>query len=284
MTKWCAAVVSLGLLVGHTTAAEAPMVLVPGSAFVMGGSQADRSQLLAFGWPSGGWLERITRLAEAGGPQRNVDVADFFIDSFEVTNRSYLEFVVRTGYRPAPLWRTHPHLSSPEQPVVGVSWFDAKAFCESVDKRLPSEIEWEKAARGVDARTYSWGDQWDRTKLHAADFIADRELERYTDWASWRESSSTEPASRRTALVGEHPEGASPYGAQDMLGNVWEWVDTWYDEDHTQKVLRGGGWDVPRLVASTWFRENFLPPGALGSTVTGFRCARDAADQMASGP
>ena len=85
---------------------------------------------------------------------------------------------------------------------------------------------------------------------------------------------------RRPAPVGSHPDGASPYGVEDMAGNVWEWVDGWFDASQTRKVLRGGAFDVPRIVATTWFRENFLPPQSRVSSVTGFRCARSAYGQI----
>ena len=257
------------------------MLLVDGGLFTMGPSHAERESSLEFGWPVGGWFERIKDLVAAAGVQREVYVADFFIDQFEVTNRDYVDFVLQAGHRAAPLWRSHPHLSGPEQPVVGVSWFDADAYCRWAGKRLPSESEWEKAARGVDARTYPWGNEWDRTKLHAADFLAEKELATYQDWLAWRDGGESSAQPRGAARIGQHPQGASPYGVQDMVGNVWEWVDSWHDDTQTRKVLRGGGWDVPRPIASTWFRDNFLPPSAIGSTVTGFRCARDADGQMA---
>ena len=272
----------LGLLctMYRVGADEAPMVFVPAGEFTMGVSEEDKASALAFGWGEG-WSAHIAYLIESAIPQRTVHLGDFFLDRYEVTNQAYFAFVVATSHRLPGMWRTHAHLSEPDQPVVGVSWDDAQAYCQWADKRLPTEAEWEKAARGVDGRRFPWGDDWDGTRVHSADALAGEDLPSFAVWNAWRESSRTDAKLRRAAPVGSHPDGASPYGAEDMAGNVWEWVDDWFDKTETRKVLRGGAFDVPRMVASTWFRESFLPPQANSSTVAGFRCARSGYGQMA---
>ena len=272
----------IGLLLSSVAvfAEQNSMVFVPAGEFTMGVSDLDKSNALAFGWGEG-WSERITFLVESAAPQRSVHVGDFFLDRYEVTNQGYFAYVVETSHRLPGMWRSHTHLSQPDQPVVGVSWADAQSYCQWANKRLPTEAEWEKAARGIDARSFPWGNDWNRTRLHTADALAGEDLPSFMRWNAWREDTRADETLRRAAPVGTHPEGASPYGAEDMAGNVWEWVDDWFDAEETRKVLRGGGFDVPRMVASTWFRESFLPPETDSSSVTGFRCARSGSGQMA---
>jgi len=104
-------------------------------------------------------------------------------------------------------------------PIVSVSWDDAAAFAAWAGLSLPTEEEWEKAARGTDGREYPWGNQWDAAKC----------------------CNSVGQSAKRTTPVGQYPAGASPYGVQDMAGNVWEWCDSWYSVN-SSRVLRGGSW------------------------------------------
>jgi formylglycine-generating enzyme required for sulfatase activity len=203
---------------------------------------------------------------------REVSVSAFYIDKYEVTNDRFQAFVEATQYETdaekassTQTWRTAFSADRGDHPVVWVSWNDANAYCQWAGKRLPTEAEWEKAARGTDARFWPWGSYWDPSRLNVDDGMPD---------------TTTTP-------VGSFPEGASPYGALDMAGNVWEWVNDWYGLYYYQsgvdsdppgpdgwedKVLRGGGFNSGVPDARTANRHR---GGALGySPDHGFRCAK----------
>ena len=261
------------------------MVIIPAGEFTMGASVQERVVALQFGW-SQDWLLRMAGLIESAGPTHQVALDTYYIDRHEVTNEQYEEFLVATGH-PLPRFWDRSAFNGDNQPVIGVSWHDAWTYCSWAGKRLPTEAEWEKAARGTDALEYPWGEVWDPSKLRSADSVGDRAIDNYNDWIFWRAGPMSEAV---TAPVGSYPDGASPYGVLDMAGNVWEWVADWYDPSYyatspernpsgpakgTARVLRGGAWDVPRVVAFTWFREHFVPPWYTESAVVGFRCASD---------
>jgi formylglycine-generating enzyme required for sulfatase activity len=180
-----------------------------------------------------------------------VCVDAFWIDVTEVTNAQYGE----QGF-----------YSQPDQPYVGVSWFDAVAFCESRGGRLPTEAEWAFAGRGPESLVYPWGDEFDAESVL------------YTG------NSNFGPA-----RVGTRPGGASWVGALDMSGNVWEWVADWYADSYyadskqnplgptfgTQRVFRGGSWD--NFDTDVRLAERFSHnPETATATTLGFRCVKDA--------
>ena len=200
-------------------------------------------------------------------PLRRVFVPTFYIDRLEVTNRRYREF--KQGHLcPA---------GEDDLPVTFVLKRDAEEFCRWAGRRLPTNKEWEKAARGTDARTYPWGNE----------FNADcANINRRDGHISTNAASCQLPlagASRGKLVVGSFPKGASPYGCHDMAGNVWEWVsDVWMDKNsfgmksggEARGILRGGASSYSPLQARTSY-QGFESLGATCHDV-GFRCALDA--------
>jgi iron(II)-dependent oxidoreductase len=205
---------------------------------------------------------------EDESPVHEVYLDDFYIDRYEVTNAQYEIFLKTTGHRPPLTWEK-PGFSMPDQPVIGVSWEDAVAYAKWAGKRLPTEAEWEKAARGTDGRRYPWGNIWSEGKCHSV--------------------GKSIPAG--PAPVGSFPEGVSPYGCHDMAGNAWEWCADWFAEDYYEysehrnpkgppdgswHVLRGGGWESSSNEVRTTFRQGGCPDG--GYRCAGFRCVKDIKD------
>ncbi|HEX7229773.1 MAG TPA: SUMF1/EgtB/PvdO family nonheme iron enzyme, partial [Candidatus Binatia bacterium] len=196
-------------------------------------------------------------------PRRRVYLDAFRIDKYEVTNVLYRQFMEATGHRAPEFW-TNSSVNAPKQPVVGVSWHDASVFCRWAGKRLPTEAEWEKAARGTDGRKYPWGEQWDSSRANSA-----------------------EARLGKPAAVGSFATGMSPYGVDDMTGNVWEWVADWYDanyyrtapnrnpkgpESGENRVVRGGSWVYFADSLRTSVRSGWSPMNTNMSI--GFRCAQ----------
>ena len=219
----------------------AEMALVPAGEFVMGSDDYDNER-----------------------PRHRVYLDAYYIDKLEVTNALFKRFTEATK-RLAPDYWSNGNFNGASQPVVGVTWHDANDYCQWAGKRLPTEAEWEKAARGTDGRKYPWGEHWDPSQANG------------------------EARLRKTATVGSYPGGVSPYGAHDMAGNTWEWVADWYDKDYYQRspernpggpesgdtrVLRGGSW----LSSPLALRAAYRVDGTLGyrDSHVGFRCARGA--------
>ena len=175
---------------------------------------------------------------------------DYWIDQYPVTNEKYCAFILADGYgNPAYWseegwkWRTRDNITCPkywndtqwnkaDRPVVGVSYYEAEAYAKWAGKRLPTEREWEKAARGEDGREYPWGNEFDK-----------------------KTCNSEEAGLSRTTPITQYSSGVSPYGCYDMAGNVWEFCADWYDESKKDsRVLRGGSWDFGPEVLRVSYR------------------------------
>jgi iron(II)-dependent oxidoreductase len=268
----------------------AEMDLISGETFEMGSSLEEVVRVVAeckgAGDPESFCKERLEREL----PRHQQPVEAFYLDRYEVTNAQFAAFVNAQGYRTTAeqegwgsggfkkgnRWqegRIHgaswcapsgPGTSAePTHPVVQVSWMDAVAYCRWAGKRLPTEAEWELAARGTDGRLYPWGETWDPSKANGV-----------------RSVGSTKP-------VGSYPAGMSPFGIHDLAGNVAEWTSSLFrtypystsdgregPDEALPRVHRGGSWfhNVPGLLRTT-FRGIFTPTSR--HNYRGFRCAQD---------
>jgi formylglycine-generating enzyme required for sulfatase activity len=235
---------------------EPQLVRVDSGPFLMGSPESEVDELFRLAKEENknaerGWVEREV-------PQHEVNLDyDYAIGRYPVTNAEFERFIDDGGYEDPDYWTeagwqrkekedwSQPRFwdnetwNGPSQPVVGVSWYEAAAYCRWLSAksgrtyRLPSEAEWEKAARGTDGRRYPWGDAWDPALCN---------------------NKARGPG--RTTPVGEYPEGESPYGVEDLVGQVWEWCRTKYDssypyladdgredeEGSDMRIVRGGSW------------------------------------------
>ena len=222
-----------------------PMVLVPAGKFTRGSNLADDEK-----------------------PARSIYLNAFYMDQYEVTVGQYAKYLDVTGMEEPPDWIIMNQIQHQKRPVVNVSWEDAVNYCKWAGKRLPTEAEWEKAARGTDGRIYPWGNEAP-TRLHAN-----------YGRKEWDDHMALSP-------VGSFEAGKSPYGIYDMAGNAWEWVFDWYEDDFyakspdknpigpakgIEKGVRGGSWLYVAEFLRSAHRFNAQPMNRHFGY--GFRCAK----------
>ncbi len=232
--------------------AEPPeMVLVPSGKFIMGNDAADGK--IGF------------EISVDSIPKRRVRLKAFYIDRFEVTVARFRAFVEATGREPPAIWKDYAMFGYPEpegdHPVADVNFYDAQAYCRWAGKRIHTEEEWEKAARGADGRIFPWGNHLDPEYL------------------------TTEDRGRQfTTPVGSMKKDVSPYGVYDMGGNAMEWTASIYkpypgglrqfSPDERFRILRGGSWAMPAQPFARTAHRHFRLTH-LAQPDFGFRCAKN---------
>jgi formylglycine-generating enzyme required for sulfatase activity len=204
------------------------------------------------------------------GPVRTLELPAYLIDRYPVTNEQYLAFVRATGHDAPPDWPGGlPPADKMDHPAERVSWFDATAYAAWAGKRLPTEAEWEKASRGTDGRRWPWGDTFDESRCIVWDYAMAIDV--------------------TTMPVTAHPSGASPYGVEQLAGNVEEWVQDellpYPGSTHRSpmasggfRVVRGGSWFYTQEHTRCAYRRGLRPDftGWSQAGGPGFRCAKDA--------
>lgn len=264
--KWCSGIVMILMMAGMIactkkeepaateTAPAAPaqpkfkpgeMVLIHAGEFVFGDEDKESSAY----------------------PKQKINLPAYWIDKYEVTNAEYLDFSIQGGYvSEGQNWRLHFTAPKANYPVMNITWNDAVAYCKWAGKRLPTEEEWEKAARGTDGRRYPWGEKWDASR------------------------TNTFEAGFRDAVAVNTYDDTSGYGVHDLLGNVQEWTGTWYkgykgnpkkDTNFGERfrVVRGLSHSIYGSRTPVWTRSAYLPKALYGF---GCRCAKDATKEEAA--
>jgi serine/threonine-protein kinase len=223
------------------------MVYVKGDTFKMGFNQSDKE----------------TDKDKFLGPEHSVTVASFYIDKTEVSNQEYKKFIDATKHSAPEDWKDGQFPPGTDLlPVTKVSWADADAYAKWLGKRLPTEAEWEFAARGSDGRAYPWGQEW---------------LEGV--------AVSKEMSGNGAHTVGSLPKGASPFGVLDMAGNVWEWTadnfapypgnkDSFDPKLKSLKIIRGGSFKTEKRFLTAYFRNRV--EASFSDATLGFRCVKSA--------
>ncbi|MCX7715890.1 MAG: formylglycine-generating enzyme family protein [Endomicrobia bacterium] len=197
------------------------------------------------------------------GPKQKVLLKAFFIDKTEVTNKQYKRFIDNTGYMPPPHWKNNTYPEGEDDlPVVNVSLEDAQAYAKWAGKRLPTELEWEKAARGTDGRIFPWGNFWETNAANIGWLL---------------------PIGK-TKKVSSHQLDVSVYGCYDMGGNVREWTMSKFEPypgyigekkyfNSELYVVRGGSYKLPKTFCFTYRRDAL--PKTTKLPDLGFRCVKD---------
>ncbi|WP_447970908.1 formylglycine-generating enzyme family protein [Nitrospira sp. M1] len=264
------------------------MAYIPFSAVVMGIDQDESKRDAQKGETQTMYQKRASmpwsrEAFHDEGPAHWVVLDSYMIDKYEVSNKKFEQFMKDTGHTSPAYW-DDPRLNKPEQPVVGVNWSDANSYCKWEGKRLPTEAEWEHAARGSDGRIYPWGNKFDEAKANFGKNL------------------------KATLPVDSLPEGASPFGLHHMAGNVFEWVEDWYDPNFYKKlphpvntkgplkpiwlggtgtyvdrlttgekrVIRGGSWIAAKSSITSTHRFWNNPMNNSYGVGLGFRCAKAA--------
>jgi len=237
----------------------APMMVIPEGEFLMGSNDGSANER----------------------PEHKVWLKSYAIDQYEVTISLYAKFLESAKSSPPPTWDDEAATIAGNRPVVGVTWQDAEAYCKWAGKRLPTEAEWEKAARGTDGRRFPWG--------HMQPFV---DIANYNRGVWVSEAITLVPVTSglegMSVRHGTKEGGKSPYGLFHMAGNAAEWVADWYDRESYQqsparnptgpangdkRVIRGGSWaDVPMGIRTT-VRISAEPE--FQDRTVGFRCAMD---------
>ena len=231
------------------------MITIAPGEFTMGSTEKDIE------WAAQTFFSESLDYYRDETPAHTVNLPAYKIDITEVTMGQYRLYRQQTGV-PAPKFMDNDRFNQDHQPVVGITWQEAADYCATMGKRLPTEMEWEKAARGTDGRFYPWGNEPDETQ---ANIRGKKDGYRYS------------------APVGQTKFGASPFGIRDMAGNVWEWTADWYQpypgnihpNDFYGKqfrVIKGGSWFSNLDLARIPVRGKSLPDRR--NNFLGFRCAK----------
>lgn len=274
------------------------MVYVPPGEFIQGSSRSENND---------------------SKNERRVKLSGYYIDRYEVTNSQYIRFVqkdygLERYWSPEGLFWLREnvnrkirkkilgvHPGDIFKPAVEVCWYEAEAYASAQDKKLPTEAQWEKAARGPNGNTYPWGNiknfpeycRWstdpeDHKLFDLTDFVQANKMMKEKKFIL-KKNQQHEEERTNLSIVGTYPQGASPYGCQDMIGNVWEWVRDYYSLDYYSRapsqdpyngepsalqITRGGSWKAPENFMSTFAR---VPRGPYKSEEdVGFRCVIEA--------
>jgi sulfatase modifying factor 1 len=264
------------------------LVLIPEGEFIAGGPGENEGQEGEFiagesGDDEGQEVEFLIggSIDDEGQGKFKVILPAYYLAIHPVTNAQYKKFIdetrhrppYRANYGPRVWWGNTFSADKADHPVVNVKWKDAKAYCKWAGLRLPTELEWEKGASGIDGREYPWGNDWDENKC--------RNFENY--------------GSEETCDVWKYPKGQSPWGLSQMSGNVWEWCEDWYESEAyaryksgnfklpkrgSARVVRGGSWE-DHIQSEFWCAERgsryslrFLGSDSRSGDLFGFRCAK----------
>ena len=229
------------------------MALIPAGEFIMGSDDTEIENAIKKSGAKAKWYSDEKH-------KRKINLSSFYIDIHEVTNSNYKKFDLNHSF---PSNRA-------KHPVVNIKWDKANGYCKWAGKRLPSEEEWEKAARGTDGRIYPWGNEFDRLMCNSYE----SGLGGSARVGQFAQETSGSTVFGGTTEVDKYNDGKSPYGLYDMSGNVWEWTDTLYNQEKELRVLKGGSWLTPPISTRSAVRLGESPD--MESNDYGFRCAMDS--------